>query len=84
MRMAAVNRLAGEFPLSLLCRALGVSRSGYRVALATAAFAFLREGQHRRGKQKKTIAADSTGDAPAPPDRAHPLERSLSLVPNPL
>ena len=57
----------------------------HHVALVTAAFAFLREEQRRRGTrtQKKT-AAHPAGDAPAPPGRAHPLERPLSLVSNPI
>lgn len=58
----------------------------HHVALVTAALAFLREEQRRRGRrtQKKTAAAHPAGDAPAPADRAHPLERPMSLVPNPL
>ena len=58
----------------------------HHVALVTAAFAFLRAEQRRRvprGTQKKA-AADPASDAPATPGRAHPLERPMSLVPNPL
>ena len=58
---------------------------GHHLALATVAFAFLRAEQRRRtlGAQKKA-AANPARDAPAPPGRAHPLERPMSLVPNPL
>ena len=68
--MAAVNRLAGEFPLALLCRALGVSRSGLyaartkagrararaNVALAARATALF-EASHRTYGARRLAAA---------------------------
>ena len=57
----------------------------HHVALVSAAFAFLRAEQRRRGGgTQKKAAANLASDAPTPASRAHPLGRPLSLVPNPL
>ena len=50
--MAAVERLAGEFSLSLLCRALGVSRSGL--------YGARRKGQRPRARENARLGERAT------------------------
>lgn len=58
----------------------------HHVALVTAAFVFLRQEQARlrRRAQKKPAPAHAATRASITSNRAHPPERSLSMVPHPL
>ena len=58
----------------------------HHAALVTAAFVFLRQEQRRlhRRAQKKPAAADLATGTPQSASRAHPPERTMSLVSHPL
>ncbi len=58
----------------------------HHVALVTTAFVFLRQEQRRlhRHAQKKPAPAHAAAGAPQPASRAHPPERTMSLVSHPL
>ena len=58
----------------------------HHLALVTAAFVFLRQEQARlrRSAQKKPATAHAAAGAPLAASRAHPPERTMSLVSHPL